>query len=1033
RPRRRAPTITIDTSGLINNCTGEEDRKEHKQHECVPRSRQATPHDENMDVPSKPPLEPHAANSLDSRESRPTSPHNVSSPTWSWGNSHNFLLVPGTGSRGNSLDATTENSGSASIGTYVTSSQGETLQTLRGYCNSYGVLHDEDALKPDPGTEADFEVENNKFAFSPGQLSKLLNPKSLGAFYALGGLEGLEKGLRTNRQAGLSVDEQYLDDTTTFEATTPRTSHTPSKQFSDQAPNCSDSTPAAPSKEAFADRKRVFSDNRLPERKPQSIQLAWMAYNNKALILLTAAAVISLALGLYQTFSVEPKPGTPKIEWIEGVSIIAAIAIIVIAGVLNDQQKERQFVRLNKKRDDRTVKIVRSGKIYEISVFDVVVGDVLSLEPGDIVPVDGILISGHGIKCDESSATGESDLLKKTPGDDVLQAIENHKNLKKLDPFILSGAKVVEGVGSFLVTAVGIHSSYGKVMMSLREDAEVTPLQSKLNVLAKYIAKLGSASALLLFVVVLIKFLVHLCTSAATPAEKSQNFLNILTVVITVVIVAVPERLPLAITWALAFATTRMLRDNNLVRLLRSCETMGNATTICSGKTGTLMQNKTTVISGALGTALRFGDRKFKAPVAKSPSDDVVSGEQTAESPVESTSDVSPSEFVSTLSEEVKNLLLQSIVQNTTAFEHEEGGADRFIGSRTETALLDFARNYLDMGSVSIERSNADAIQVVPFDSNRKCTAVVVKLDHSRYRMYVKGASEILLGKCDRIVTDATTELAEATISADNREALKQVITTYATQSIRTISLVYRDFESWPPKDSHPNEDELSQSVFEDAFKRMTFLAVVGVQDPLQKSVREAVKNCKDAGVYVRMVTSENVSTARALAEECSILVHNEVIMEDPIFRRLSKHDIDATIPKLCVLARSSPEDKRKLVRCLKELGDTVAVTGDGTNDAPILKIADVGFSMGIAGTEVAQEASAIILIDDNFASIVNAFHWGRAVNEAAKGLLRSSVAARLLTIVPALAAFNQSSTLLAFLQLIGANLIMDTFAAIAL
>ncbi|KAJ4379758.1 plasma membrane calcium [Didymella sp. IMI 355093] len=1020
-PRRaRAPTITIDTSAAGGNSTNG----------SVPLG-SIDKNNPNMDNNASPEL--RSAGSFESNASRPTSPHNVSSPTQKWNNGGNLLSVPGAHSRGNSVDSTGDNGESNSTGTYVASSQGE---TLKGEMGPTEVLNDKDALKPDPGTEADFEVENNKFAFSPGQLAKLYNPKSLGAFYALGGLDGLEKGLRTDRKAGLSVDEQQLDGTVTFEeATMPSQTQTPPKSSANGPVSNDTSKTTGPN--SFADRLRVFSDNRLPEKKPKNIfQLAWMAYNDKVLLLLTAAAIISLALGLYQTFGVKHKDGEPAVEWVEGVAIIVAIAIVVIVGAANDWQKERQFVKLNKKKEDRQIKVIRSGRTQQVLVYDILVGDVVNLEPGDMIPVDGILIQGHGIKCDESSATGESDLLKKTPGDEAFRAIEKHDNLKKIDPFILSGAKVSEGVGQFLVTATGVNSSYGKTMMSLREESEVTPLQSKLNVLATYIAKLGSAAALLLFVVLLIEFLVHLRGSSATPAEKGQNFLNILIVAITVIVVAVPEGLPLAVTLALAFATTRMLKDNNLVRLLRSCETMGNATTICSDKTGTLTQNKMTVVAGSLGTALRFGDHKLKA----SSHDATTIGDgtkgKTVESPVEGPNDVSASEFAATISKDVKEILEQSIAQNTTAFEGEAGGADPFVGSKTETALLGFAHDHLGMGNLAEERSNANIVQVVPFDSAIKCSAAVIKLADGQYRMYVKGASEILLGKCDKIVTDASKELTAGPMTGDNREALEHVITAYASRSLRTIGLIYRDFESWPPRDSKLNEDDPSQAVFTDIFQRMTFLAVVGIQDPLRDSVKEAVKDCQHAGVYVRMVTGDNVLTAKAIAEDCGILVPGGVVMEGPTFRKLSKKDMDAVIPKLCVLARSSPEDKRRLVKRLKELGETVAVTGDGTNDAPALKTADVGFSMGIAGTEVAKEASAIILMDDNFASIVKALLWGRAVNDAVKKFLQFqitvNITAVVLTFVSAVSSSDQQSVLTA-VQLLWVNLIMDTFAALAL
>ena len=359
--------------------------------------------------------------------SRPTSPHNISSPT-QWGNQQNFLAVPNARSRANSVESETgQSEASASSGTFVNSSPNpdtEKSKNFGGEGHGHEILSDEEALKPDPGTEDDFRRENNLFAFTPGHMSKLLNPKNLGGFHALGGLAGLEKGLRTNRKSGLSSDEGRLDGAVSFEEATGAASPSQFSQASIAAPDTKIGGSSG-GKDGFSDRLRIFNDNRLPERKAKTLlQLAWMAYNDKVLLLLTAAAIISLALGLYQTFGTPHAPGVPKVEWVEGVAIIVAITIVVVVGAVNDWQKERQFVKLNKKKENRQVKVVRSGKTQEISVYDVLVGDVLLLEPGDMVPVDGIFIEGHGIKCDESSATGESDLLRKTPADEAWRAIE---------------------------------------------------------------------------------------------------------------------------------------------------------------------------------------------------------------------------------------------------------------------------------------------------------------------------------------------------------------------------------------------------------------------------------------------------------------------------------------------------------------------------------------------------------------------------------------------------------------------------------
>ncbi|CAJ2505046.1 Uu.00g124400.m01.CDS01 [Anthostomella pinea] len=1029
--RPRAPTITIDT-------TNDSEPTPH----AAPRS-PVSP----TDVTTSPTAltaswtssertahEMRTANSFDSsKDSRPTSPHNVSSPVTSRGNEKGqaFLSVPTNHrSRQNSVDSEDGSRSFASSQgdtiTATTSWQGEKSAAKNIHDNDQ-IMKDEAALKPDQGKEADFEVKNNPFAFSPGELTKMFNPKSLSAFYKLGGLVGIEKGLRSNRDTGLSIDEKHLDGTVSFEQATNRTPPKLANEGveSPQTPVARTGTaPRQASDDDFADRKRVYRDNRLPEKKGKSfLQLVWITYNDKVLILLSVAAVVSLAIGLYQTFGAVHEPGNPGVEWIEGVAIIVAIVIVVLVGSVNDWQKERQFVKLNKKKQDRVVKAVRSGKTVEISVFDILAGDVLHLEPGDLLPVDGILIQGFNVKCDESQATGESDIIRKRPADEVMAGIENGENTKKLDPFIQSGGRVMEGVGTFMVTSTGIYSSYGKTMMSLNEDPEITPLQSKLNVIAEYIAKLGGGAGLLLFIVLFIEFLVRLKSSTASPSEKGQQFIEIFIVVVTIIVVAVPEGLPLAVTLALAFATTRMIKDNNLVRHLKACEVMGNASTICSDKTGTLTQNKMKVVAGTIGTTHRFGSGGAAV-------------EETSASTNAASADFSEKEFASALCGGARELLLKSISINSTAFEGDVDGVNTFIGSKTETALLEFAKDHLGMGPVSEERSSVKVLQLIPFDSGRKCMGVVVQLENGTARMYVKGASEILLAKCSEMLVDPAKDLSSVSLTNDNDETVKGLINDYASRSLRTIGIIYKDFEKWPPRNAKRVEGERNEIVFEDVFNKMTFIGMVGIQDPLRDGVLEAVKECQRAGVVVRMVTGDNKLTAQAIAQECGILQPDGVVMEGPEFRNLSKFAQNEIIPRLQVLARSSPEDKRILVRRLKDLGETVAVTGDGTNDAPALKLADVGFSMGIAGTEVAKEASAIILMDDNFASIVKALKWGRAVNDAVKKFLQFqltvNVTAVALTFITAVSSSDEGSVLTA-VQLLWVNLIMDTLAALAL
>uniref|UniRef100_A0A8H7K4I6 Calcium-transporting ATPase 2 n=1 Tax=Bionectria ochroleuca TaxID=29856 RepID=A0A8H7K4I6_BIOOC len=865
-----------------------------------------------------------------------------------------------------------------------------------------------DALQPSPGDEPLFNISKEPFAFSPGQLGKLINPKSLAAF------------------GGLSVDEKHPLGTITFEQATSNLvaagqrgspHHTPInlQQSGNNQPHSCDGEA-----DCFIDRKRVFGTNKLPDRKSTSfLRLVLIALRDRVLILLSIAAVISLALGLYQTFGQTHDEGA-KVEWVEGVAIITAVAIVVIVGALNDWQKERQFRKLNAKKEDRLVKVIRSGKAATVSVHDVLVGDVMLVEPGDIIPVDGVFINGHSLSCDESSVTGESDLMKKNPGDEVMRSLlqEEAPNRKELDPFILSGAKVLDGVGSFLVTAVGRNSSLGRTMMALRDDPGLTPLQSKLNVLAGYIAKLGSAAGGLLFLVLFIEFLVRLPNDNRSPEEKGQSFLQILITAITIIVVAVPEGLPLAVTLSLAFATKRMTKENNLVRHLQSCETMGNATVICSDKTGTLTENVMTVVSGALGEGgqVRFGGEQVhhqtETGVLASGDDQkthLVSGKSAHVEKTKPAIQVSIGQLSSTLGAQYRDLLRTAIAVNTTAFEGEEEGRKTFIGTKTETALLDWIRRCFSLGPLEIERANHSVKQLFPFTSNRKCMGAVIELpgdgddeEGKKYRLFIKGAPEIVLSRCASTLTlsNPTKALASAALTDAHKQVLSHITSGYAVQSLRTLALAYRDFPHWPPETS--SESSSCSVELDDVFQAVTWIGIIGIKDPVRQSVAKAVEDCRSASVTVKMVTGDNIETARAIAQECGILKHGEpgLVMEGSEFHQLSGSDRAAAVKDIRVLARASPEDKRILVKTLRNLGEIVAVTGDGTNDAPALKAADIGFSMGIAGTEVAKEASDIILMDDNFSSIVKALAWGRAINDSVKKFLQFQLTVNITAVI---------------------------------
>ena len=478
---------------------------------------------------------------------------------------------------------------------------------------------------------------------------------------------------------------------------------------------------------------------------------------------------------------------------------------------------------------------------------------------------------------------------------------------------------------------------------------------------------------------------------------------------------AVPEGLPLAVTLALAYATRRMLKDNNLVRVLAACETMGGATTVCSDKTGTLTQNKMTVVAGVVAVKLEFKENTgIKKLVERFQGDKPLIQPST----VSSDEEYKP---VSTLDrKDFLNILMDSVAINSTAFEEtDDKGVVQFIGSKTENALIDWTRK-LGQPDFNQVRNNASSriVQVFPFSSERKSMTTIVKEYVGAekkvvYRVFTKGASEIVLKFCKNvaIVSKDGSGVDVVALTESIRQRLLMSISNYADQSLRTICMAYFDFSESEFNDIYGEETEgLSEAEVTQRTARlefyiqrnMTCIAIVGIEDPLREGVADAVAKCQKAGVFVRMVTGDNIQTARAIAKKCGIYMKGGIAMEGRVFRQLPKPEMIEMLPRLQVLARSSPLDKQILVQTLKDMGETVAVTGDGTkvlsliessfigtNDGPALKMADIGFSMGIAGTEVAKEASSIILMDDNFSSIVKAMMWGRSVNDSVKKFLQ--------------------------------------------
>jgi Ca2+-transporting ATPase len=510
---------------------------------------------------------------------------------------------------------------------------------------------------------------------------------------------------------------------------------------------------------------------------------------------------------------------------------------------------------------------------------------------------------------------------------------------------------------------------------------------------------------------------------------------------VTLVVVAVPEGLPLAVTLALAFATKRMTKENLLVRVLASCETAGGANVVCTDKTGTLTLNEMQIVAMSLGVTAK-GVRRLEENSGRTNANKVADESGTIEL---ENSRQGRSDFTFDLTElntiatpTMQRLLNDSFTINSTAYEEIDGETGKTVinGSKTEAAMLLLGREVGWTGATET-REKADVVQVFPFSSEVKAMATAIRLPNGKIRLLVKGASEILLKVCTTHVDIDNAEgrakdgeIKVIRFTEETMTNLQRTIYFYASQCLRTIAVCYKDYDSFPVAQG---EQEL---LLQDLAKDLTMLTVVAIEDPLRPGVIESVAKCNRAGVQVKMCTGDNVLTARSIATQCGMYSPGGIVIEGPSFRKLTHQERLEIVPRLQVMARSSPEDKRLLVESLRELGNIVCVTGDGSNDAPALKAAQIGFAMGISGTEVAKEASDVIVMDDSFASLTLAIKWGRCVNDSVRKFLQFqlsvNVTAVVLTFVTAVASEEEESVLSA-VQLLWVNLIMDTFAALAL
>jgi len=729
-----------------------------------------------------------------------------------------------------------------------------------------------------------------------------------------------------------------------------------------------------------AHRRDVFGANRFKKPPAKSfLSFVVEAFKDMTIIILLVCAIMSLGFGI--------KQHGLKEGWYDGGSIIVAIILVIAVSSVSNFKQSKQFEKLSDESNNINVQVVRDGRHHHLSIFDVVVGDVVSLKIGDQIPADGMFLNGYSLKVDESSMTGESDHVE-----------VNGKN----NPFLLSGTKVTDGFGFMVVTSVGMNTAWGEMMSSICHDLdEQTPLQARLNKLTSSIGKVGLTVAVLVLAVLMIRYFTgntrddngrkEYIGCQTKFSDVLDSVVGIIAVAVTIVVVAVPEGLPLAVTLTLAYSMKRMMKDNAMVRKLSACETMGSATIICTDKTGTLTLNQMTVTEFWLGN--------------------------------ETIDDDSLTEIES----EVYQLLQEGVALNTTGTVNKSHATlvPEITGSPTEKAILSWA--LLDLGmNINETKEECEIIHVETFNSEKKRSGVLMRKNNEKtIHTHWKGAAEMILAMCSNYYV-RNGELKS--LNEEEKVELGAIIQSMASKSLRCIAFAHKKVA----EDNGQASEKLQES-------GLSLLGFVGLKDPCRPGVRTAVESCKNAGVNVKMITGDNVHTARAIAIECGILspeqdMENGAVVEGVQFRNYSPEERMAMIDNIQVMARSSPFDKLLMVQCLKEKGHVVAVTGDGTNDAPALKEADIGLSMGIQGTEVAKESSDIVILDDNFSSVVTVLRWGRCVyNNIQKFIqfqLTVNVAALAINFV---AAISSGKVPLTAVQLLWVNLIMDTLGALAL
>ena len=661
--------------------------------------------------------------------------------------------------------------------------------------------------------------------------------------------------------------------------------------------------------------------------------------------------------------------------FLEPIGIFFAIILASCVSFFFELKANKAFDILNTVNDDIMVKVIRDGAITEVPRKEVVVGDVVVLQTGEEVPADGTLQEAISLQINESTLTGEP-IIDKT-----VDEAEFDKEATYASNVVMRGTTVVDGHGVMIVDKVGDATGYGKVYEGSQIENNVqTPLQVQLAGLAKIISKAGYTIAGVTFFGLVIKLFM---TNPDLPVmDLIGAILNIFMIAVTLIVVSVPEGLPMSVTLSLALSMNRMLKTNNLVRKMHACETMGATTVICTDKTGTLTQNQMQVYQTNF---FNLQDQKVG-------------------------------------NEEVSRLIKEGIAVNSTAFLDLSEEKPKTMGNPTEAALLLWLHgNKQDYQSL---REEAKVVEQLTFSTERKYMGTLVQSPQlGRKVLYVKGAPEIVLQNCNRVAINGSYASVESC-----KASIEKQLLDYQNQAMRTLGFAYQLVD-----------DEQEKSFFEDGRLKdadLTFLGFVAISDPVRSDVPDAVQSCLNAGIDVKIVTGDTPGTAKEIGRQVGIWKESDTernIITGPGFEALSDEEALDRVLDLKIMCRARPTDKQRLVQLLQQKDAVVAVTGDGTNDAPALKAAQVGLSMG-DGTSVAKEASDITIIDNSFMSITRAVMWGRSLYQNIQKFILFQLTINVVAcIIVLVGSFLGTESPLTVTQMLWVNLIMDTFAAGAL